>query len=125
MIAFACRHQVKGFCTEERSWIVARPDRSLGDADLQGNGAERHFGVSLLVRRGGAMRPTSRGQRLLDMLPPLLAGIDSAKEILRQEEGALPAQLTLVTNLRVLVDEISRGMRTFQKARPRAPFAGI
>jgi DNA-binding transcriptional LysR family regulator len=79
---------------------------------------ERHFGVSLLERRRGAMRPTAQGQRLLDMLAPLLAGIDSAKETLRQEDGALPQQLTLVTNLRVLVDEISRGMRTFQKAHP-------
>jgi DNA-binding transcriptional LysR family regulator len=90
---------------------------------------ERHFGVQLLERRGGAMRPTSQGQRLLDMLPPLLAGIDSTKETLRQEDGVLPAQLTLVTNLRVLADEISRGMRTFQKTQPsvrlRVLYTGI
>src|SRR3954471_13039549 len=90
---------------------------------------ERHFRVPLLERRGGAMRPTQEGERLLGMLQPLLAGIESAKETLRQEVGALPAQLTLVTNLRVLVEEISRGMRMFQKAHPtvrlRVFFTGI
>src|SRR5215210_7014461 len=55
---------------------------------------ERHFDVALLERRAGAMRPTQQGQRLLELLRPLLAGLDSAKETLRQEDGALPEQLT-------------------------------
>ena len=38
--------------------------------------------------------------------------------MLEQQDGALPQQLTLVTNLRVLADEISRALRQFQRRYP-------
>src|SRR5262245_54947082 len=80
---------------------------------------ERHFGLALLERSGGGMRPTIHGQRLLAMIQPLLAGFESTRETLHQQDGMLPPQLTLVTNLRVLVDEISRGLRCFQQQYPQ------
>jgi DNA-binding transcriptional LysR family regulator len=90
---------------------------------------ERHFAVPLLERRGGAMRPTQQGLRLLHLLGPLLAQLESAKETLRQEQGVVPDQLTFITNLRVLVDEISRGLRVFQRSYPtvrlRVLYTGI
>ncbi len=84
----------------------------------QMQGLERHFGVALLERHGAGVRPTLHGERLLEMLRPILAELESVREVLQQEEGVVPAQLTLVTNLRVLVEEISHGMRRFQQRYP-------
>src|SRR3954471_5025501 len=62
---------------------------------------EAYYGVGLLEGDGPGVRPTVHGQRLLELVRPVLAGIDSTRELLQQEDGALPQQLTLVTNLRV------------------------
>jgi DNA-binding transcriptional LysR family regulator len=79
---------------------------------------ERHYGRHLLERRGQTVRPTAEGEHLLEMVRPLLAGLDSTREVLHQQDGALPGQLTLATNLRVLTEEISRGLRQFQRGYP-------
>lgn len=80
---------------------------------------ERHYAVRLLERHGNGVRPTAAGSQLLELVRPHLAGIDSSKEFVQQREGALPAQLTLATNLRVLAQEISLGMRAFQARYPQ------
>jgi DNA-binding transcriptional LysR family regulator len=79
---------------------------------------ERHYGRRLLERSGQTVRPTAEGEHLLEMVRPLLAGLDSTKEVLHQQDGALPGQLTLATNLRVLAEEIGRGLRRFQRDYP-------
>src|SRR5262245_29288022 len=90
---------------------------------------ERHYGVRLLERHGPGVRPTVHGTRLLEMIRPLLTGIESTREILQQEDGTFPRQLALITNLRVLVEEISRAMRRFQARFPsirlRVDYTGI
>src|SRR6187401_1968612 len=63
---------------------------------------ERHYGRALVERGAHGITPTSEGRRLLEMIEPLLAGLDSARHVLQQEDGELPAWLTLATNLRVL-----------------------
>src|SRR5262245_24329196 len=62
---------------------------------------EHHYGVPLLNRAGPGVRPTVHGERLLELIDPLLAGFDSTVEVLQQEAGTFPRQLVLVTNLRV------------------------
>jgi len=84
----------------------------------QMQGLERHFRVRLLERHGGGVRPTIHGERLLDLIRPLLANLASLRDVLQQEDGAVPAQVTLVTNLRVLVEEVSQGLRRFQRRYP-------
>jgi DNA-binding transcriptional LysR family regulator len=79
---------------------------------------ERHYGVRLLERHGAGVRPTAQGERLLEMVRPLLSGLDSTREVLQQEGGAVPEQITLVTNLRVLVDDVSQALRQFQRRYP-------
>src|SRR3954464_14194245 len=90
---------------------------------------EAYYGVSLLERHGPGVRPTVHGQRLLELIRPLLAGMDSTREVLQQEDGALPRQLTLVTTLRVLVEEISQAMSQFRRRYPavrlRVAYTGI
>jgi DNA-binding transcriptional LysR family regulator len=75
---------------------------------------ERHFAVQLLERDGNRIRPTLRGEHLLELVRPLLAGLASVQDVLQQREGLLPAQLTIVSPLRVLVHEISRAMSQFR-----------
>jgi DNA-binding transcriptional LysR family regulator len=55
---------------------------------------------------------------LLDMVRPLLAGLDSTREVVQQRGGAMPGVITVATNLRVLAEEISRALAEFQNARP-------
>jgi hypothetical protein len=81
--------------------------------------------VKLLERAGTGVRPTVQGMRLLELIRPLVAGLDSTREVLQQEDGAFPRQLVLVTNLRVLVEEISLAMRAFQRRRSLAPVSGM
>jgi DNA-binding transcriptional LysR family regulator len=80
---------------------------------------ERHYGRALVERRGHGVAPTGEGRRLLEMIQPLLAGLDSARHVLQQQDGELPAQLTLATNLRVLSEEISMALRQFQVQHPQ------
>jgi DNA-binding transcriptional LysR family regulator len=79
---------------------------------------EYYYGVKLLERAGPRVRPTVRGKRLLELIRPLVAGLDSTREVIQQEDRVLPRQLVLVTNLRVLVEEISGAMRAFQRRYP-------
>src|SRR5947209_63672 len=79
---------------------------------------ESFYGVALLERHGPGVRPTVHGHRLLELVRPLLAGLDSTREVLQQEDGAIPRQLTLVTNLRVLVEEVSRALCAFRRRYP-------
>jgi DNA-binding transcriptional LysR family regulator len=84
----------------------------------QMQGLERHYGCRLLRRHGNGIEPTAEGQQLLEMIQPLLAGLASTRDALRQHGGALPATLTVATNLRVLAEEVSRGLRRFQLSYP-------
>jgi DNA-binding transcriptional LysR family regulator len=81
----------------------------------QMRGLERHFGCQLLRRKGNGIEPTTEGRQLLEMIRPVLAGIDSTRGALRERGGALPQSLTIATNLRVLSEEVSRGLRQFQR----------
>src|SRR5262245_31238791 len=54
----------------------------------------RHYGVRLLERHGHGVRPTIQGERLLEMIRPLLAGLDSTREALQQQDGTVPEQIT-------------------------------
>ena len=84
----------------------------------QMQGLERHYGCPLLVRRGNGIAPTAEGEQLLELLRPLLAGLDSTREVLQQRGGSLPSTITVATNLRVLAEEISRALARFQKEHP-------
>jgi DNA-binding transcriptional LysR family regulator len=109
--------QLRSFCEVCRRGGYAAAARELALTSPavweQMQALERHYGRRLLERRGNVVRPTAEGERLLEMVRPLLAGLDSTRDILEQQSGALPGQLTVATNLRVLTEEVSRGLRRF------------
>lgn len=78
-------------------------------------GLERHYGKKLLLRQGNGVVPTADGQQLLAMIRPVLAGLDSTREALLQSGGTRPETLTIAMNLRVLAEEVSQGLRLFQR----------
>lgn len=79
---------------------------------------ERVIGLGLLERQGNQMLPTAHGQRLLTLVTPHLAGLDSVQRILHEEQNLLPEQLTIVTNLRVIAEEISAATARFRQRYP-------
>jgi len=79
---------------------------------------ERQYGRPLLERNGNVVRPTVEGEQLLGMIRPILAGLDSTREVLEQQAGTLPERLSVATNLRVLAEDVSRGLRRFQRSHP-------
>jgi DNA-binding transcriptional LysR family regulator len=110
--------QLRSFCEVCRHGSYAAAARKLllttPAVWEQVHALERHYGRRLIERSGQGVAPTSEGQRLLVMLRPLLAGIHSACDVLRQQGDQFPEWLTLATNLRVLTEEISRALRRFQ-----------
>ena len=85
----------------------------------QMQGLERHYGRKLIRRRGNGVEPTAEGRRLLELLQPVLAGLDSTRDVIQHQGGAPPAVLTVATNLRVLAEEISRGLARFRELHPQ------
>jgi DNA-binding transcriptional LysR family regulator len=84
----------------------------------QMQGLERHYGRKLILRRGNGVEPTAEGRRLLELIQPVLAGLDSTRDVIQQQGGELPARLTVATNLRVLAEEIGRGAARFRALYP-------
>jgi DNA-binding transcriptional LysR family regulator len=125
--------QLRSFCAvcQHRGYAAAARVLLLTSPAVweQMQALERHYGVRLLERHAGGVRATAQGERLLALIGPHLAGLDSTRDTLQQEAGAIPQQVTLVTNLRVLVEEVSRATRQFQSRYPsvrlRLNYTGI
>src|SRR5262245_45441239 len=102
-------HQLRSFCEVCRlgSYAAAARQVLLTTPAVweQVQALERHYCRALVERRGQSIVPTSEGSRLLAMVQPLLAGLDSTRHVLQQQDGDLPGWLTLATNLRVLTEE--------------------
>lgn len=114
--------QLRSFCEVCRRGGYAAAGRRLsltGPAIWeQVKAMEEHYGRRLVERRGNVIRPTAEGEQLLAMVLPLLAGLDSTREVLEQRNETLPGQVVVATNLRVLAEEVSRGLRLFRQQRP-------
>ena len=114
--------QLRSFCEVCRSGSYAEAARAqllTGPAVWeQIKALERYYGVELFERQGNGVVPTVHGTRLLELVRPVLAGLESAKDVLHQRDGGLPEQVTIVTNLRVLAEEIGRAMAEFRRRHP-------
>jgi molybdate transport repressor ModE-like protein len=114
--------QLRGFCAVCRlgSYAEAARQQGLSTSTVweQMRGLERQFEATLLESRGGTVRPTAEGRHLLEMVQPLLAGLESSKEVLRQQRGRLPEALTLVSGMRMLMEEVGHALAEFRKRYP-------
>jgi DNA-binding transcriptional LysR family regulator len=114
--------QLETFCEVCRSGGFSAAARSLNLTTPtvweQVRALEGQYGVRLLVRRGRRVWPTPEGERLLGMLEPLLAGLESTREAIRQEKGILPMKIRVVSSLRVHMHEIIEAMHEFHRQHP-------
>src|SRR5579875_1386403 len=89
--------QLRSFCAvcERGGYAAAARELHLTGPAVweQVQGLERHYGVRLLERHGAGVRPTVHGRRLLEMIRPLLAGLDSTRGVLQQVDGTIPERL--------------------------------
>lgn len=82
-------------------------------------GLERQFEVALVENRNGVLRPTPEGRRLLELLLPLLTELESTREVFRQRRGLLPESITLVSGMRMLMEEVGQALVLFQRRYPK------
>jgi LysR family cys regulon transcriptional activator len=81
-------------------------------------GLERYFEAVLLESAGGDVRPTAEGRQLLNLTLPILAGLESAKEVLHQHRGRPPESITLASGMRMLLEEVGDALPNFLKQYP-------
>lgn len=114
--------QLRSFCVVARlgSYAAAARELKLTSPAVweQIHGLERHYQRRLVIRRGNGVVLTSEGRHLLDLLMPLLAGLNSTREALDEAAGHAPELLTVATNLRVLAEEIAEALGHFQTQQP-------
>jgi DNA-binding transcriptional LysR family regulator len=114
--------QMRAFCRVFRSLSYAAAARELGlsvpTVWEQVRAVERAYGAVLFERHGRVVRPTPAAQVLAASLEPLLAGFDSTVELLREEAGEAPRTITLVTGVRMVLEELGRPLRRFQERHP-------
>jgi DNA-binding transcriptional LysR family regulator len=79
---------------------------------------EHAFAVSLIERRAHGCRLTEAGRLLLELLAPLLAGIDSLKQTLQEVQGREEMRLTVATTQRILVEDLPEPILAFERLHP-------
>jgi DNA-binding transcriptional LysR family regulator len=114
--------QLRSFCVLARAGSYAAAARELNFTSPavwdQIHRLEAHYRRRLVVRRGNGVALTADGQYLLDLLEPVLAGLDSTRAALDEHAGGLPHLLTLATNLRVLAEEVALALAQFSLSHP-------
>src|SRR5262249_42210478 len=114
--------QLRSFCEVSRQQGFAPAARALhlsGPAVWeQIHALERHLGVQLFERHKSGVAPTPAGQRTLEMMQPVLDGLDSARKVLREEAGVAPTEIRLVGGIRMLQEEVASGLVAFQRHYP-------
>jgi LysR family cys regulon transcriptional activator len=85
----------------------------------QVRGLERHYAVSLLRKQGRQVKPTKTALRLVELVQPILVGVDSIPDVLLHESGAVPESLTIVAQPRMLIEEIIGALACFRKTYPK------
>lgn len=115
--------QLRSFCETARLGSLTAAARSLGLAQPtvweQVHALEHAFAVSLIERRAHGCRLTEAGRLLIDLLAPLLAGIDSLKQTLQEAQEKEETRLTVATTQRILVEDLPEPILAFERLHPR------
>ena len=111
--------QLRSFCTvfEKQSYSSAARQIGMSVPTIweQVRSLERRYASTLFERQGRKIYPTPTAQSLYESLRTVLAGLDSTFELVREQAGAHPPQLALVTGVRMMLEELGKPL-----ARPRA-----
>jgi DNA-binding transcriptional LysR family regulator len=114
--------QLRSFCEVCRQQGFAPAARALHLSSPavweQIQALERQLGVKLLQRHKNGVVPTPAGKRTLEMMQQVLDGLDSARRVLREQEGIAPTEIRLVSGIRMLQEEVACGLLPFQRKYP-------
>jgi DNA-binding transcriptional LysR family regulator len=114
--------QLRGFCETARLGSLSAAAESLGLTQPtvweQVRALEREFATRLVEPHGRGCRLTEDGRVLATLIAPLVAGIDSLKQHFAQARGTGETWLTLATTQRVLVEDLPRPIREFERLHP-------
>lgn len=114
--------QMLTFCTvcELGGYASAQATLGLAGPTLweQIKALERIYGTKLFERQGRNVRPSVAGSALYKVLRPLVASIDSTFEVVAEATNAPMGHLTLVTGVRMILEELGQPLRKFVDAYP-------
>jgi DNA-binding transcriptional LysR family regulator len=115
--------QLRSFCMvfqqQSYSGAARTTDLSVPTIWEQVRMLEKRYGTVLFRREGRRIQATPAAEVLYEALQPLLAGIDSTFEQLRELDVSQPQQLTLVTGARMLLEELGSPLHQFREQFPQ------
>lgn len=115
--------QLRSFCETARLGSLTAAAASLGLAQPtvweQVHALERDFNETLIERQPHGCRLTESGRRLAEMAAPLVAGIDSLKQRLREAQAEAASQLTVAATQRTLIEDLPASVVDFERRHPR------
>jgi DNA-binding transcriptional LysR family regulator len=114
--------QLRSFCLvfERQSYSAAAREigQSVPAVWEQVRTLEARYRTSLFRRRGRRIEPTPAAGVLYDALRPLLAGLDSTFELLREERGEFPRTISLVSGARMMLEDLAPTLALFHRQYP-------
>ncbi len=112
--------QLQTFCNVYECGGYAKAEERLGLAGPtmweQVKALEKIYKTALFERAGRNIRPTAAGNALYELLCPLLAGVESTFEIMAEQTETAEKQVSLVTGVRMMLEELGKPLRQFMLA---------
>lgn len=114
--------QLRSFCVvyEHQSYSAAARAVGLAAPTLweQVQAVERCYGAALFRREGRQIRPSPVGTVLYEALIPVMAGLDSTFDVVRDDGELRSATLRVVTGMRMLLEELGEALMAFREQNP-------
>ncbi len=114
--------QIRSFClvVERQSYAAAAKALGFSVPTIweQVQALARRYEAILFERRGRRIVPSASALLLYHSLQAVLAGLDSTFELVREERGAAPRQLTLVTGVRMMLEDLGTPLARFHDLHP-------
>jgi DNA-binding transcriptional LysR family regulator len=114
--------QLRSFClvVEKQSYSAAAKELGLSVPTIweQVQTLGRRYATVLFEKRGRRIFPTPAAELLYESLRPLLAGLDSTFELIRERESRLQT-LTLVVGVRMMLEELGPPLKRFRDGHPQ------
>jgi DNA-binding transcriptional LysR family regulator len=115
--------QLRAFCVvyEKQSYAAAAAALRLTVPTVweQVRAVEKRYQTAFFARRGRRIEATPAATLLFNALGPLLTGIDSTFQLVREHEENYPQRLTLVTGVRMMLEELVAPIKRFARDFPR------
>jgi DNA-binding transcriptional LysR family regulator len=114
--------QLRSFCLvfEKQSYSSAAKELGLAVPTIweQVRTLEKRYGTTLFIRQGRRIQPAPAAAVLYQSLRPLLAGLDSTFELLREGGGEYPPTITVVTGARMMLEDLGQPLAQFRAQYP-------